>query len=551
VRGKQVRGAGPGLNGATVRDAYGICTAYSRSVSGRVDAAEAPKVPMNAQLKVTLAVGMCAVFLAGLDQTIVSTAQPTITGELGGIGKASWIFTSYMLASAIATPVLAKLSDVHSRRLMMQIGIAIFVAGSLACGVAQSMDQLIVARGVQGIGGGGLFPIAMAMIGDLVSPRERGRYVAWLMGSYTAATVMGPTVGGGIVDSVGWRWAFLVNLPLGAIAIVMAQRAPTGTRSNINRRFDIAGLALLATCTTTLLLALQWGGRDHEWSSPVIIGLFAAAVVGGVVMLKWEARTPNAIFPPGLFRSRLFSSTMVISVGSGVMLGPASFLLPIFLQFASGRSATRSGIIMLPVTVGTLIGTTIAGRLIASTGQYRFLARIGFGGGIASLIFFATMGTDVNTGLLAGCMLVYGIAIALCGTVASTVSLSAVGPGELGVANGINLFIRTLSASLSVAVVGALFNSRLGDQLTQRVPSETLATLGDPRALVQTPEDVRALEPAVSHAVIESISRSVTWGFAWILPAALAGLVMALVMRTYPLRGTEIESAPSLQPADE
>ena len=234
---------------------------------------------IQAQLRIVLIVGMCAVALAGLDQTIVSTAQPTIVGELGGIGKVSWIFTAYMLASAVATPVLAKLSDIHSRRLIMQLGILVFGVGSVACGLAQTIDQLIVARALQGIGGGGLFPVAMAMVGDLVSPRQRGRYVARLMAAFTTATVLGPTVGGWIVDNVGWRWAFLVNAPLCALAILVAQRAPSGTKHGVARRFDAVGLVLIAGTTTSLLLALQWGGRSYDWTSPTIIGLFVASAV--------------------------------------------------------------------------------------------------------------------------------------------------------------------------------------------------------------------------------------------------------------------------------
>ncbi|MGE0306942.1 MAG: MFS transporter, partial [Acidimicrobiia bacterium] len=467
-------------------------------------------------------------------------------GVVRGIGKISWIFTAYMLTTAIATPVLAKLSVIYSRRLMMQVGIFVFVIGSVACGVAQSIDQLIVARAVQGIGGGGLFPIAMAMIGDLVAPRERGRYVAWLMASYTTATVLGPTIGGGIVDSVGWRWAFLVNLPLGAIALVMAQRAPAGVRAAGSRRFDGMGLAMLAVCTTTMLLALQWGGRQHSWGSVTIVGLFTTSVVSLVVLLLWESRTPEAILPPRLFRSGLFSSMMVVSVGAGALLGPASLLFPIFLQFAAGRSATNSGILMLPVSIGTLIGSTIAGRYIASTGNYRGLARIGFGAGVGALIFLSMMSTGINTVVLTALMLVYGIAISFGGTVASTVSQSAVAPTDLGVGNGVNLFIRTLSASLSVAMSGAFFDSRLGSELDRRVPPETLATLGDARSLVQTPDDVRALEPTVSRAVIESIASGVRFAFLLLIPAAAAAFVTVMVVRAHPLR----DRAPGADPVE-
>jgi EmrB/QacA subfamily drug resistance transporter len=496
-----------------------------------VDRPPSTKAPLDPLLRLTVIVGMGAVFLAGLDQTIVATAQPTITGELGGISKASWVFTSYLLTMAIATPVMAKLSDNYPRRRILQVGLGVFVIGSIACGAAQSMVQLIVARGVQGIGAGGLFPIAMAMIGDLVTPRERGRYVAYLMSSFTTATVLGPTVGGALVDGVGWRWAFYINVPIGAAAIVMCQKAPVVRSSSTSRRFDIIGLVLLATTTTSLLLALQWGGRDHPWGSMVIIGLFATTALALLALLTWEAHTPEAIIPPKLFRSKLFSTTMAISAFAGVLMGPAAFLFPIFLQFSAGRSATNSGILMLPVSIGTLAGSTFAGRRIAATGGYRYLARAGFGGAALSLVYLGTMGTHVNNAMLTAMMLVYGFCSALAGTVASTISQSAVARHELGVANGVNIFIRTIAGTITVATAGALFNARLGDQLSARVPQATLDTLGDPHRLVQTPAKVRALAPDVSRAVIESIASGVRFAFLWLLAPVLMGLGVTALMR--------------------
>lgn len=500
--------------------------------------ADAPRVP--AELRITLLVGMGAVSLAGLDQTIVSTAQPTIVGELGGIDKVSWIFTAYMLTMAIATPVLAKLSDVHSRRLILQAGIAVFVLGSLGCGVAQSMDQLIVARAVQGIGGGGLFPVAIAMVGDLVSPRQRGRYVARLMAAFTTATVLGPTIGGWMVDQTGWRWAFLINLPLGAGAMLMAQKAPGHSGTAEARRFDTLGLALLAASTTSLLLALQWGGREYAWRSTTIIGLFVAAAVLLVALLRWEAKTPAAFIPPHLFRLPVFRTMMVISAGAGLLMGAGPLLFPLFLQYAAGRSATNSGVLMLPLSLGTLAGAVLAGRMIAATGHYRYLARAGFAAAVVTLVFVATMGIDVHTLALTAAMFGFGAAAATAGTVASTVSQSPVERSELGVANGINLFVRTLSASLSVAISGAVFAARLRGQLDERIPA---GTTDDLTSLVQEPDKVRELPPELSSAVIESIADAVNRAFLWMVPVALAGLAITLVMRSQPLRDREPDPA--------
>jgi EmrB/QacA subfamily drug resistance transporter len=496
----------------------------------------------TSELRVTLIVGMGAVSLAGLDQTIVSTAQPTIVGELGGIGKVSWIFTAYMLTMSIATPVLAKLSDIYSRRLMMQIGILVFSVGSVGCGVAQTIDQLIIWRAVQGVGGGGLFPVAIAMVGDLVSPRQRGRYVAQLMAAFTTATVLGPTIGGWTVDHAGWRWAFLINLPLGVVAMLLAQKAPSRSNREAAGRFDRIGLGLLAGSTTTLLLALQWGGRDHAWTSSVVIGLFIAAAVLTVLLVRWEAGTPAAIIPPRLFRVPLFRITMILSCGAGLLMGAGPLLFPLFLQYAAGKSATNSGVLMLPLSVGTLAGAMLAGRLIAASGHYRYLARAGFAASLVTLVFVAMMEITVAVGLLVAAMFVFGMASATIGTVASTVSQSAVARTELGVANGVNLFVRTVAASISVAIAGALFDARLGQQLARRVPAGA-ADPGDLRRLVQEPDEVRQLEPAVARAVIESIGDAVNRGFWWLIPVAVGGLLLTLVMGAEQLHETSPEGA--------
>jgi hypothetical protein len=252
--------------------------------------------------------------------------------------------------------------------------------------------------------------------------------------------------------------------------------------------------------------------------------------------VRWEAHTPDAIIPPHLFRSRLFSSTMVVSAGAGLLMGAGPLLFPLFLQYATGRSATGSGLLMLPISFGTLAGAMLAGRLIAKTGNYLYLVRAGFGLCAVALVFAATMDVDIDTKLLISCMFVYGGTAAVAGTVASTVSQSAVEPSDLGVGNGVNLFIRTLSVSLSVAITGAVFDSRLLDQLAQKLPPDAATDPSDLHALVQEPDKVRALPPPISHAVIESIAEAVNRAFLWLVPVALAGFVFASLMRAQPLR---------------
>jgi len=491
---------------------------------------------LASKIRITLIVGMCAVFLAGLDQHIVNTAAPNITGELGGIDKFSWLVAAYMLTMSISTPVLAKLSDIYSRRLMMQLGIAVFVLGSLFCGLAQSMNQLIAARALQGIGGGGLFPVAIAMLGDLVSPRERGKYVARLMMAYTVGTVLGPTAGGWIVDQFGWRWAFFINLPVGAVAILMSRRAPGTAGTATSRKFDTTGLILLAGCTTSLLLALQWGGRDYAWGSPVIIGLLVGSALFLAALWRWEGRTPEAIVPPRLFVNAQFRSTMALSICAGLLLSAGPLLLPMFLQYSAGLSATNSGVLMLPLSLGLMAGSWIGGRRIAATGHYRYLVFCGFGGVLLAVLFVTTMSIDVHTAFLTAAMVVLGCGGALVGTVASTASQGAVERSDLGVANGVNLFVRNIGAMLSAAITGAMFDARLLSGLRERVPSSVLDGLDNPRALIGKPDAVRALDPPVSRAIIESIGDAVSWAFVWLVPVCALGLLVAAVMKAPPLR---------------
>jgi EmrB/QacA subfamily drug resistance transporter len=319
---------------------------------------------------VILGVGL-GLLLAALDGTIVSTALPTIVGELGGLEKLSWVVTAYMLASTATTPLYGKLSDQFGRKQLFQAAILIFLVGSVLCGQARTMTQLVSFRAVQGLGAGGLMALTFVIVADLVPPRRRGRYTGYLTGIFAISSVAGPLAGGFIVDHLSWRWVFYVNLPVGGVALVVTSIVLRLPASRVARRIDVEGAVLLVASVSSLLLATVWGGRQYAWTSPVILGLGGAAVVLGVGFVLWERRAAEPIIPLRLFDESVFRVTGVASflIGAG-MFGGAVFL-PLYLQAVQGASPTNSGLLMVPMMGGLLVLSIVGGRTIAATGRYK------------------------------------------------------------------------------------------------------------------------------------------------------------------------------------
>ena len=489
---------------------------------------------------------MAGVLLAALDQTIVATALPTIVGELGGLDHYSWVVTAYLLSSTVSTPLYGKISDLYGRKAVFQTAILIFLIGSLLAGLAQTMMQLILCRGIQGAGAGGLMAMAFAVIGDVVSPRERGRYTGYLTSVFAFASVVGPLVGGFIVDQVSWRWVFLINLPVGALAFVVTSRVLKLTVVRRSHRIDVEGAFLLVAGVSCLLLSLVWDGTEYPWGSAVIVGLGLAGVVLTLAFIAWESRVAEPMLPLRLFGNRIFS----VCSGLGFLIGCGMFggiiFLPLFLQVVTGASATDSGLLMLPLMGGLMTASISSGRIISRTGRYKMWPVTGTA--VAAIGMFLLTLMDVATTRLESSvfMLVLGIGIGMVMQVLVLAVQNAVPYADLGVATGAATFFRSMGGSFGVAVFGAILNTRMAEELPRLVPPAALAVVGGRTSeLLSSPAEIRLLPPAVMNGIVEALARSIHSVFLWALPLLLAGFALSWFLDEIPLRETVHAGSPN------
>ncbi|MEU7277459.1 MDR family MFS transporter [Streptomyces sp. NPDC045431] len=489
---------------------------------------------------VLVAIGalLLGMLLAALDQTIVSTALPTIVSELGGMEHLSWVVTAYMLAATAATPLWGKLGDQYGRKKLFQSAIVLFLIGSALCGIAQNMPQLILFRAVQGLGGGGLMVLSMAIVGDIVSPRERGRYQGLFGAVFGATSVLGPLLGGLFTQHLSWRWVFYINLPVGIVALFVIAAVLHIPARPTRHTIDYLGTFLIASVATCLVLVASLGGTTWEWGSPQIIGL---AVLGAVLLLwflRVEKRAAEPVLPLKLFRIRTFTLVSVISFIVGFAMFGAMTYLPTFLQVVQGVSPTMSGVHMLPMVFGMLLTSTLSGQLVSRTGRWKVFPLAGTAVTALGLVLLHRLEETSSDAEMSVYFFVFGAGLGLVMQVLVLVVQNAVGYEDLGVATSGATFFRSIGASFGVAVFGTVFTNLLTGRLRDALAGQELPPGAGPDQLAADPRAIAALPPDLRTGVLDAYATSITDVFLYAAPVVLLAFLVAWLLKEDRLRGS-------------
>ncbi len=473
---------------------------------------------------------MTVMLLSSLDQTIVATALPTIVGELHGVSHLAWVTTAYILATTIVMPIYGRAGDLIGRKTLFLTAIGVFVAGSAIAGAAPNMTMLIIGRGVQGLGGGGLMILSQTIIADLVPPRQRAKYMAPMGAVFGLSAVVGPLLGGWFTDSIGWRWAFWINLPLGLIALAVCAVALKLPRKAAKVTLDYLGIALMAVAVSCTVLVTTWGGNTYEWSDPVILGLAAGGLLAWVALFLSQRRAAEPIIPLWLFRSRIFNyatliGLIVVGVGMFAVIG----YMPTYVQMVYGYSATESGLLLIPMVVGLMATALPSGQLISRTGRYKIFPIVGSAVVTVTSLLMSTLETDTPIAVVCAYVFLFGAGI---GLLMQTLVLAVQNDfplSNVGTATSANNFFREIGATLGTAAVGASFTSRLTAQLTgNAVPDVNSLTPTVVHSLPQDQQDI--IIAAYQHALVPV--------FAYLAPVFGIGLLLAFLLPEKKLANT-------------
>ncbi|MDH6219540.1 MDR family MFS transporter [Streptomyces pseudovenezuelae] len=481
---------------------------------------------------------MAVMLLASLDQTIVSTALPTVVGELHGVTHMAWVTTAYILAATVVMPVYGRLGDLLGRRNLYLGGIILFLAGSAIAGSAQDMAMLIIGRAVQGLGGGGLMITSQAIVADLVPPRQRAKYMAPIGVIFGLASVVGPLLGGWFTDGIGWRWCFWINLPVGLLALAVCAVALHLPRKALKATIDYVGITLMTAAVTCTVLVADWGGTDYAWSDPLVLGLAGAGVASWVLFFYAQGRVAEPIIPLRLFRSSIFDiATLIGMIVIGVGMFAVVSYMPTYLQMVYGVTAAQSGWLLLPMVVGLMGASLPVGLQMSRTGRYRIYPIAGSLVIAGTALMLSTLEVDTPLAVLCGYLFLMGVGIGLMSQTLVLAVQNAFPAADVGTATSANNFFREIGATVGTAAVGAIFTSRLTDQLGTRLSSTGLKAVGDTDSL--TPALVHALPARVQDAVVAAYQHALTPVFAYLVPLFLVGVVLAVVLPEKRLAGDE------------
>jgi EmrB/QacA subfamily drug resistance transporter len=493
---------------------------------------------------------MLAILLAALDQTIVSTALPTIVGDLGGLNRLSWVVTAYLLATTVSTPLWGKLGDQYGRKTLFQAAIVIFLGGSALCGLSQDMNMLIAFRAVQGLGGGGLMVLAQAIVGDVVPARERGRYQGAFGAVFGVSSVAGPLLGGFFVDNLSWRWVFYINLPVGVVALAVIAAVLPGRSARQSHRSDYLGTILLGASATCVVLLTSWGGTTYGWGSAVIIGLAVAAVVLAVAWWRSAGRAAEPVLPLRLFRDPAFSMAGAIGFCAGfAMFGALSFL-PLYLQVVRGVSATLSGVYLLPMVLGMLLTSITSGQLISRRGRYKIFPVIGTVLLALALFLLSRLTLTSPTVVMWLYFLILGLGLGLILQVLVIAVQNSADYADLGAATSGATFFRSIGGSFGVAIFGSIFSNRLAAEIVSQLHGVSLPPGFNPAGVQARPTLIRALPPALRTDVLHAFSLSMQTVFLAAVPIALVAFVLSWFLPEVPLRAAVGAAANPVDVAD-
>jgi EmrB/QacA subfamily drug resistance transporter len=529
---------GPGMNGHGLNGQGGAASGGGDGGSQFAD---------RRQVLIVLPGLLLAIMLAMLDNLIVGTALPRIVGTLGGVDHLSWVVTAYILASTITTPFYGKLGDMYGRKKFFIAAIIIFLIGSALSGLSHSMVQLISFRALQGLGAGGLMVGAMATLGDLVAPRERGKYMSYMMIVMMLATIAGPLVGGVITTDFSWRWIFYINIPVGGAALVYLMATLHVPASRVSHKVDYLGGSLLAVAATAVILLATWGGTEYGWGSVQIIGLAVLTVAATVGFCVTERRAAEPMLPLHVFRNRNFSLAMALTFLTGLAMFGAMTFLPLYQQTVQGASPTVSGLMLTPMMLGVTVTSMVAGQVTTRTGKYRAFPILG--GLIMGLGMYLLTQLDVHTTRLTSGLfyVVLGLGMGFLMQMVSLIAQNSVEQRDMGVASSARMFFQQIGGSLGVAAFGAVFARRLTESLAAAAGTGVHINAGGGQL---DPATVDLLPPAVKHDVFIAIAHAVQGVFYWALPASVLIFILAWFIKEVPLRSraTPADTTPAPHP---